>query len=58
MNAASRARIRALVVKESRQVLRDPSSILIAFVLPAILLVLFGYGLNLDARNISLGVAG
>ncbi len=57
MNAASRARIRALVVKESRQVLRDPSSILIAFVLPAILLVLFGYGLNLDARNISLGVA-
>ena len=50
-------RIKALILKESRQMLRDPSSILIAFVLPAILLVLFGYGVNMDAQNVSLGVA-
>ena len=29
--------------------MRDPSSILIAFVLPLILLFLFGYGVSLDA---------
>jgi ABC-2 type transport system permease protein len=35
---------------------RDPSSILIAFVLPLILLFLFGYGVSLDARQVRLGV--
>lgn len=53
----SPVRIKALVLKEFRQVLRDPSSILIAFVLPAILLMLFGYGINMDAKNIPIGVA-
>ena len=50
-------RIKALIGKESRQMLRDPSSILIAFVLPTILLVLFAYGVNMDAENVALGVA-
>jgi ABC-2 type transport system permease protein len=45
-----------LIVKESLQVVRDPSSILIAFVLPLILLFLFGYGVSLDAREVRLGV--
>jgi ABC-2 type transport system permease protein len=49
-------RLKALVVKESLQVVRDPSSILIAFVLPLILLFLFGYGVSLDARQVRLGV--
>ena len=49
-------RLKALIVKESRQVVRDPSSILIAFVLPLILLFLFGYGVSLDARQVRLGV--
>ena len=34
-------RLRALVVKESLQVIRDPSTLLIAFVLPPVLLFLF-----------------
>ena len=38
--------------KEALQVLRDPSSILIAFVLPLILLFIFGYGLSLDAKHV------
>ncbi|HKK16882.1 MAG TPA: ABC transporter permease, partial [Gammaproteobacteria bacterium] len=33
-----------------------PSSIAIAFVLPLVLLLLFGYGVSLDARNIPLAV--
>jgi len=43
--ASRRRRIIALVVKETRQVVRDPSSIAIGVVLPLILILLFGYGL-------------
>lgn len=49
-------RVRGLVVKEFRQILRDPSSISIAFVMPVILLLLFGYGVSLDAKHILVGV--
>ncbi len=44
--------IRSLIRKESLQILRDPSSISIAFVLPVVLLLLFGYGISLDADNV------
>jgi ABC-2 type transport system permease protein len=44
-------RIRALIVKESRQILRDPSSIALGIVMPAILILLFGYALSLDVKN-------
>jgi ABC-2 type transport system permease protein len=50
-------RLTALIKKEGLQIVRDPSSILIAFVLPLILLFLFGYGISLDARDIRLGIA-
>lgn len=50
-------RLAALVRKETYQILRDPSSILIAFVLPLILLFLFGYGVSLDATRTRIGVA-
>lgn len=49
-------RIRALVLKETHQVLRDPSSIAIGVVLPLILILLFGYGLSLDVRNVPIAV--
>ncbi|MFZ0258088.1 MAG: ABC transporter permease [Gammaproteobacteria bacterium] len=49
-------RVRALVRKEFLQVLRDPSSIAIAFLLPAALLLLFGYGVSLDAKGLRLGI--
>jgi len=42
-------RFLALVRKETLQAMRDPSSIMIAFVLPVILLFIFGYGVSLDA---------
>lgn len=49
-------RIRGLIRKEFLQIIRDPSSISIAFILPIILLLIFGYGVNLDAKHIKLGV--
>ena len=53
---AARLRLRGLARKESLQILRDPSSIGIAFVMPVVLLLLFGYGVSLDARNVRLGL--
>jgi len=55
--AARARRVVALVGKEARQIVRDPSSILIAFVLPLILLFLFGYGVSLDTTRTRVGVA-
>jgi ABC-2 type transport system permease protein len=45
-------RVMALVVKESRQVLRDPSSIILGIVMPVMLIVLFGFALSLDVKNV------
>ncbi|MDT3678151.1 MAG: ABC transporter permease [Burkholderiaceae bacterium] len=49
-------RLRALVRKESLQALRDPSTLLIAFVLPVVLLFLFAYAVSLDVRQVRVGV--
>lgn len=46
----------ALSLKESRQILRDKSSILVGVVLPIILLILFGYGISFDVKDIRLAV--
>jgi ABC-2 type transport system permease protein len=46
----------ALVRKEFFQIVRDPSSIGIAFLMPVVLLVLFGYGVSLDADDIPLAL--
>ncbi|MBA4118605.1 MAG: hypothetical protein C0514_06915 [Candidatus Puniceispirillum sp.] len=49
-------RVRALVIKEMYQIVRDPSSILIAFVFPLMLMFLFGYGVSLDPKHARIGV--
>ncbi len=49
-------RIAGLVRKESLQVLRDPSSYLMAVVLPLLLLLIFGYGVSLDLRRVPVGL--
>jgi ABC-2 type transport system permease protein len=49
-------RLRGLLRKEILQVLRDPSSLLIAFLLPVVLLAVNGYGISLDARHMGLAV--
>ncbi|MCE5278766.1 MAG: ABC transporter permease [Planctomycetaceae bacterium] len=45
-------RLGGLMHKEFLQILRDPSSIAIAFLMPVVLLVIFGYGVSLDAKGI------
>lgn len=49
-------RLTGLMKKEARQIVRDPSSIAIAFVLPVILLILFGYGVSLDAEDVPIAI--
>lgn len=48
--------IKAFVKKEIKQILRDNSSILIAFILPLILLFLFGFGVNFDTNIVKIGI--
>ena len=50
-------RLRSLIWKEALQIISDPSSILIAFVLPVVLLFLFGYAVSLDITGLKIGVA-
>jgi ABC-2 type transport system permease protein len=49
-------RILALMRKERYQVLRDPGSITIGIVMPVMLILLFGYGLSLDVKNVPVAV--
>jgi len=49
-------RVIGLVRKESLQVVRDPSAILIAFVLPTVLLFLFAYAVSLDVQDVRIAV--
>jgi len=49
-------RLLGLIRKESLQVVRDPSAIVIAFVLPGVLLFLFAYAVSLDTRDVRIGV--
>ena len=45
----------SLIVKEFYQIVRDPSSILIVFAMPLILLFIFGYGMDLGQGKFSVG---
>lgn len=54
--ALSMSRLLALCRKETRQITRDPSSMLICFVIPLLLLIIFGYGINLDSAALRIGL--
>jgi ABC-2 type transport system permease protein len=45
-----------LVRKEVYQLFRDPSSIAIGLFMPAMLILLFGYALSLDVKNVPVAV--
>lgn len=47
---------RAMVVKELRQIRRDRRTLLILVFVPALFLLMYGYALNFDIRNIDLAV--
>jgi len=48
--------LKALIVKEFYQITRDPSSLLIAFILPFILLSIYMYGVNMDTVKVTMGL--
>ena len=56
MSARWWVQLGGLVRKEGLQIVRDPSSIAIAFVLPLILLLIHGYGISLDAEDVPVAV--
>ena len=56
MNMISWRRLRALCWKETLQIFRDPSSILVAFFMPLLMLFIFGYGINLDFSRLRIGL--
>jgi len=49
-------RLMGLVQKERREMLRESSNILIGIVMPVMLLIIFGFGLSLDVKNIRICV--
>jgi ABC-2 type transport system permease protein len=56
MSRLGALRIRRMVAKEIRQLFRDPRSKRVMFVAPIIQLVLFGYAVNTDVRNVATAV--
>lgn len=53
---SKKRRVRALIIKETLQIIRDPSAILIILVLPLFLMFLYGYGVSLDLNHLRLGI--
>ena len=49
-------RIRAVISKEWREIVRDRLFLSLAFVVPAMLMLLFGYGLSLDVEDIPFAI--
>lgn len=48
--------LKALIIKEFYQIIRDPSTVLISIVMPMILMFLFGYGVSLDLNHLRIGI--
>ena len=51
-----RRRFSALLRKETHQMLRDPSNLLVGLLLPLVLILLFGYGLSFDVEHAPVAV--
>jgi ABC-2 type transport system permease protein len=49
-------RLKALVIKEFLQMIRDPSSLLIGIALPLLLMFIYGFGVSLDLNHLRIGL--
>lgn len=49
-------RVKAIIRKEFIQILRDPRSLGVTIILPIVMLMLYGYGINMDVKHISTAV--
>lgn len=55
-NYISLRRLKALIIKEFYQISRDLSSLAIGFLLPLVLLFIYGFGVSLDLNHLRLGL--
>lgn len=55
MNARN-LRLKALIIKESFQIIRDPSALLISVVLPMLLIFIYAFGVSLDLDHLRIGL--
>src|ERR1051325_1887158 len=49
-------RLKVIIKKELRQIKRDPRTLYLIFVLPLFLLVLMGYAISFDVKNIRIAI--
>jgi ABC-2 type transport system permease protein len=49
-------RIKAVIIKEFAHILRDPTSLTIIFLMPLLMMFVFGYSINFDLEEIDAGV--
>lgn len=49
-------RIKGIIKKEFIHIIRDKRTLYISFILPLLLLIIFGYAIRTDLRNINLGI--
>jgi ABC-type multidrug transport system permease subunit len=52
----SRRRVRAVVIREFHEIIRDPLYMALALLVPPFIMVIFGFGLALDVENLPLGI--
>lgn len=48
--------VKALMVKEFYQIMRDPSTLILTIGLPVLLLFIYGYGVSLDMNTVKIGI--
>lgn len=49
-------RLKALIIKEFFEIIRDPSTMIISIALPLLLLFLYGFGVSLDLNHLRIGL--
>lgn len=52
----SSRRVASMLAKEFRQAARDPASMIITLILPVLLMLLMGFGINLDISRVPVGI--
>jgi ABC-2 type transport system permease protein len=52
----SKRRVRAVVLREFHEIIRDPLYLALALLVPPFIMVIFGFGLALDVENLPLGI--
>jgi ABC-2 type transport system permease protein len=50
------SRIKSIFIKELLHIIRDPRSLAIIFIMPIMMIVLYGYGISFDVKDIKMAV--